>query len=93
MKDKILKLRSEGKSYMEIMKELGCSSSTVSYHCGEGQKEKTSNRQKKRFSIKRGDFKLRSFKKRNDKTRDFQRRNGTKMIPKSTQVVLLLKMW
>lgn len=40
----ILKLRSEGKTYNEIVKILGCSKSTVSYHCGDNQKEKTTNR-------------------------------------------------
>ena len=40
MKDQILKLRDEGKSYREIKRILGCSSSTIAYHCGEGQKEK-----------------------------------------------------
>jgi hypothetical protein len=40
MKEQILKLRSEGKSYNEICELLGCSKGTVAYHCGEGQKEK-----------------------------------------------------
>ena len=47
IKDKILSLRSEGKSYKEIEKELGCSRSTISYHCGSGQKEKAYQRVKK----------------------------------------------
>lgn len=33
MKDKILELRQEGKSYNEIRKILGCSKGTISYHC------------------------------------------------------------
>ena len=40
MKEDILKLREEGKSYREISKLLGCSKGSVSYHCGKGQKEK-----------------------------------------------------
>lgn len=40
MKEKILKLRSEGKTYNEISTILKCSLSTVSYHCGKGQKKK-----------------------------------------------------
>lgn len=40
-KDEILRLRSEGKTYNEIVSELGCSKGTVSYHLGEGQKQKT----------------------------------------------------
>lgn len=33
MKEQILKLREEGKTYNEISKELGCAKSTISYHC------------------------------------------------------------
>lgn len=38
-KAKILKLRAEGKSYRDIQKILGCSKSTIAYHC-DGGKEK-----------------------------------------------------
>lgn len=48
MKEKILKLRSEGKSYNEIKEILGCSKGTIAYHCGNGQKDKTRVRLKKR---------------------------------------------
>ena len=48
MKEEILKLRSEGKTYDEIKEIVGCSKGTVSYHCGPGQKEKTNNRLRKR---------------------------------------------
>lgn len=48
MKEEILKLRNDGKTYNEIVKILGCSKSTVSYHCGKNQKEKTLNRNRKR---------------------------------------------
>lgn len=47
MKEQILKLREEGKTYNEIQSIVGCSKSTISYHCGEGQVEKTNNRNKK----------------------------------------------
>lgn len=40
MKNEILKLRSEGKSYNEIKSILGCSKGTIAYHCGDGQKDK-----------------------------------------------------
>lgn len=40
MKAEILKLRSESKTYSEIQKILKCSKGTISYHCGDGQKEK-----------------------------------------------------
>ena len=46
MKEKILQLRNEGKSYKEIREILKCSKSTISYHCGDGQKEKTKERRK-----------------------------------------------
>lgn len=39
-KENILRLRAEGKTYNQIQAELGCSKGTISYHCGEGQKEK-----------------------------------------------------
>jgi len=48
MKEEILKLRNEGKSYNEIKQILGCSKGTISYHCGDGQKEKTKKRRNKR---------------------------------------------
>jgi len=48
MKEEILKLRNEGKTYKEIKKILNCSLSTISYHCGDGQKEKNNIRQQKR---------------------------------------------
>lgn len=47
MKEQILKLREERKTYDEIKEILGCSKGTISYHCGEGQKEKTTNRTRK----------------------------------------------
>jgi 5-methylcytosine-specific restriction endonuclease McrA len=47
MKEEILKLRSEGKSYNEIVKILNCSKGTISYHCGIGQKTKSLNRLRK----------------------------------------------
>lgn len=46
MKEQILKLRKEGKTYNQIVKIVGCSKSTVCYHCGEGQKEKSAKRVK-----------------------------------------------
>jgi hypothetical protein len=51
MKEKILKLRKEGKTYNEIVEILGCSKGTVSYHCGVNQKEKARQR---RGRIKKG---------------------------------------
>lgn len=48
MKEEILKLRGEGKTYNEIKSILKCSKSTISYYCGDGQKEKFLNRTRKR---------------------------------------------
>jgi hypothetical protein len=50
MKEQILKLRSEGKTYDEIRTIVNCSKGTISYHCGEGQKEKykQNNRNRKK---------------------------------------------
>lgn len=45
-KDEIFRLYAEGYSYSEIQKALGCAKSTISYHIGKGQKEKTLNRRK-----------------------------------------------
>lgn len=44
LNEKILKLRSEGKSYRQIQKILNCSKGTVSYFLGKGQKDKAKNR-------------------------------------------------
>jgi 5-methylcytosine-specific restriction endonuclease McrA len=75
MKEKILKLRSEGKSYNEIVEILGCSKSTVCYHCGTGQKDKTNVRtyaRRKRTVISQ---RVESFHNRSikDRSEDFQR--------------------
>lgn len=47
LKQKILQLRSEGFTYDQIKYQLKCSKGTISFHCGENQKEKHSNRLKK----------------------------------------------
>jgi len=44
VKDEILRLRKLGYSYPQIQIELKCSKGTISYHCGEGQKDKTAKR-------------------------------------------------
>jgi len=41
---KIKELRNKGYSYRDIENALGCSKSTISYHLGKGQKEKTKKR-------------------------------------------------
>ena len=81
MKESILKLREEGKSYNEICKLLGCNKSTVSYHCGYNQKEKQLQRQRIRRKEDIIGTKIERFKSRDisEKCRSFQRRNGSKI--------------
>lgn len=50
MRETILELRAQGKSYNEIVAEVGCSKSTVSYYCGEDQATKNIQRQRDRRS-------------------------------------------
>jgi 5-methylcytosine-specific restriction endonuclease McrA len=47
MKKEILNLRQKGWSYNKIAKHIGCSKSTISYHCNNDVKEKTLKRSKK----------------------------------------------
>lgn len=47
MEKEILNLREKGWSYNRIAKYIGCSKSTVSYHCNSDVKEKTLERTKK----------------------------------------------
>lgn len=49
MKEKILELRKQGKSYSKIALELKCAKSTISYHLGDGQKQKTKLRNSKNY--------------------------------------------
>ena len=49
-KEVIINLRNEGYSYSKIRKETGFSNGSISYHAGEGQKEKTIERAKKQKS-------------------------------------------
>lgn len=75
MKEEILKLREEGKSYNEIKTILGCTKGMVCYHCGKDQKEKSLNRQRKNRKKKPLLKKLHQFKSRSlrIKVNDFQR--------------------
>lgn len=77
MKENILKLRSEGKSYNEIAAELGCSKSTVSYYCGSGQREKTTARtrdKRKATVISQRTENFQYDRRVKDKAEDFQRK-------------------
>lgn len=75
MKEEILKLRSEGKTYSEICKIVGCSKSTIAYHCSPEQKNKKNERMKlhrKEHAVHR---KVESFKRKiSTKSSNFQGR-------------------
>ncbi len=48
-KERILELRSQNYTYREIQKMIpGLSKGSIAYHCGEGQKEKTREVNRKR---------------------------------------------
>lgn len=46
-KEEIIRLRSEGKTYNEIVKILGCSKGTIAYHLSESVKVNYNTRRKK----------------------------------------------
>ena len=50
IKEQILDLRDQGKTYQEICDILSCSKGAVAYHCGDGQKDKVRDRVKKNTS-------------------------------------------
>lgn len=59
MKDKIIKLRNEGKTYNEIARILKCSKGTISYHCSKlenNEESKKINTKKKNISQKKDNF-------------------------------------
>lgn len=80
MKDEILKLRNEGKTYNEIQKILNCSKGTISYYCGDNQKEKTNLRTRKRREnklVKKIDsFKYRKSRNVQESIRRFNKRDN-----------------
>lgn len=87
IKDQILQLRNEGKSYKQIKELLNCSKSTISYHCGEGQKEKTLNRTKKRRkdpTIRRSEYDKYSI-------RNLANGKKNRALLKESYVIALLK--
>ena len=62
MKEQILELRTQGKSYNEICDLLGCSKGTVAYYCSPSRKEKQLVRQQKRRKNDALQVKIDSFK-------------------------------
>jgi len=57
MKEEILKLRSEGKTYTQIKSIIGCSLSTICYHLKPDQKNKVIIRRKNHRHNKKSQFK------------------------------------
>ena len=66
LKDQILSLREEGFSYNAIKSKLGCTISTISYHCSEDVSELAKSRVRKHRATKKGKMqrKLCSFRSR-----------------------------
>ena len=78
-KENILQLRSEGYSYRDIQALLNCSKSTISFHCGENQKEKNLRRCKSRKLVNK--YYCALEKKRDTFIR--KTRNTTKQTPQT----------
>lgn len=74
LKDQILQLRQEGKTYKEIQETLGCSKGLICYYCGDNQKDKTYKRTQKRRKETVISQKVEAFQRQiRDKSEDFQR--------------------
>ena len=77
MKEEILKLRAEGKTYNQIKEIVGCAKSTIVYHCAIGQKEKRKKRDEKYRNNNMIIKKSQKFQSKSrllkDKSEDFQR--------------------
>lgn len=93
MKEEILRLRAEGKSYREIMEILGCSKGTISYHVGPGQKIKTLAKGKQTKARRREEIaKLKNYPCADCKgtfppeCMDFDHISGTKIAAISTLI-------
>lgn len=92
-KEDILRLRSEGKSYRQIESILGCSKSTISYHCGNGNEKKRlkrDNKKRKPICKKVSSFKTRcsraNYKLFRAKVKTFKRRSQSKVNKTNTIV-------
>lgn len=86
MKEEVLKLRKEGKTYKQITELTGVSKSMVCYYCGDNQKEKRQNRTKKYRGRNKMHQKLSRYKNKkkiSSATRDFQRRDKGKLLNKA----------
>lgn len=77
MEEEILELRRQGKTYKEICEQVGCSKGTVSYYCGQNQKEKAAKRTQKRRKADVLDRKVENFLK----PKNFVKKPETKTSP------------
>ena len=85
LKAKIFELREQGLPYRAIEKKLGCSRSLVSYHCGEGQKDKTRNRQRKDRKENVLKRKVQRFQEYNAKNTKSKKEKDQRLIKKILQ--------
>jgi transcriptional regulator len=75
MKEEILKLRKKGKTYKEIVNQLGCSKSTIAYHCNPDYNKSS---KKRRAELKRS--------KIDRKVDNFRNTKGNKIFLTSEKV-------
>lgn len=97
-KEDILKLRKEGKSYNKIQKILGCSKSTIAYHCDGGKEKKRvtqQNKNRKPICRKVSGFKSRCSKANfgmfRSKLKTFKRKTAGVRYNKSHAIVNSIK--
>ena len=70
-RDRILELREQGLTYSEIVKEVGCSKSTVNYHCSNGKDTLQKRKSRKKYL----DYKYRKRKEQQAFVREFTNRH------------------
>lgn len=85
LKEQILNLRSQGKSYNEIKKELQCSKGTIAYHCNQTTKVKASSCKKKNRA------KAHPFQSKIESFREVGRKFTTRKPSHNTYKLLALK--
>ena len=85
MKEEILKLRKKGKTYKEIVNQLGCAKSTISYHCNSDYNKSS----KKRRAERRKDFKWIKIEKKVDTFRS-RKSDKTIWIPQKIDKTFLI---
>jgi len=78
MKEQILKLRSEGLSYRQIEKKLGCSRSLINYYLAPGAKEKSNERQRGYRKNRKERILYEKVRKISMSVANFRRRDGSK---------------